>query len=319
MDIYICYHYTQGLHNDALILKESLSEYKVHLESYNEINIYQDKPNSLVENHIVIFLEHINKNYINCKRILFFPNYEHLSKSDVQYMNSNIDLVCCKTLCTKKYIINILKIDERKVIYTGFSSKNKHIPTEVKKKAFLHVKGVSNKKNTEILLNTWLKHPEWPILHIVQQYDYSIYSDIIMDNVIITQRRLDEGELTELMNNYTYHICPSVCEGFGHYISEGLSCAAVVITNNSEPMNEIVNHDNGILIDNCNIYETKMKIIECKVTDKMLEEVVQQAISLDKDHINSLAENAQRSFHNNLKNFNCKINIIVSFIYNDVI
>ena len=56
MDIYICYHYTQGLHNDALVLKDALNEHKVHLESYNELDLFKKNPNSIVKNQIVIFL-----------------------------------------------------------------------------------------------------------------------------------------------------------------------------------------------------------------------------------------------------------------------
>ena len=125
MDIYICYHYTQGLHNDALILQQILSNYTVHLKSYNEVDIYEDKPNNIVRDHIVIFLEHINQNYLDCKRMLFFPNYEHLTKSDIKFMYSNVDLVCCKTECTRRYIDTVLKINTKKLIYTGFSSLTK--------------------------------------------------------------------------------------------------------------------------------------------------------------------------------------------------
>ena len=318
MDIYICYHYTQGLHNDALILKQTLSDYTVHLQSYNEIEIYQTNPTNLVKDHIVIFLEHINQNYIDCKRVLFFPNYEYLTKSDVKFMHSNVDLVCCKTQCTKKYIYNVLKIDIKKVIYTGFSSINKFYKIDKKINGFLHIKGVSNKKNTEILINTWLKHPEWPILHIIQQYDYSIDTDIVMNNIIITQRKLDEKELMILMNTYTFHICPSVCEGYGHYICEGLSCGAVVITNNCEPMNELITCNNGILINDCNIQETEMKIFECKITLTNVEKVIEHCMSTDTTQISILKTNAKSSFQYNLKEFTNNINIILKFIYNDV-
>ena len=121
------------------------------------------------------------------------------------------------------------------------------------------------------------------------------------------------------MNTYTFHICPSLCEGFGHYISEGLSCGAVVITNNCAPMNELVNCNNGILIKNCIIHETEMKILECKITESSIENVIEQSILLDGIEMNKLKENAESSFQTNLKNFDCNINIVLTFICNNTI
>jgi hypothetical protein len=318
MNIYICYHFTQGLHNDALIIKQSLKNYTVYLESYNEIDIYQNNPNNIVKDHIVIFLEHINPNYIVSKRIIFFPNYEYLTKSDIKYMNSNVDLVCCKTYCTKYYLEYVIKVNKEKIVYTGFSSRNKYKKIDETKYGFLHVKGVSNKKNTEILINTWLQHPEWPVLHIIQQFDYSIESDIVMNNITITQRKLDEDELMKIMNTYTFHICPSLCEGFGHYISEGLSCGAVVITNNCAPMNELVNTNTGVLI-NCIVHKTDVKVLECKITNAIIEKTINKILLLENNVLSEIKKNAKSSFHINLKTFTNKINIVMSFIYNDVI
>ncbi len=55
-----------------------------------------------------------------------------------------------------------------------------------------------------------------------------------------------------LQNKCLFHAYPSQAEGFGHCINEAMSCEVVVLTNNAPPMNELVNSDNGFLV-NCQV------------------------------------------------------------------
>jgi glycosyltransferase involved in cell wall biosynthesis len=144
-------------------------------------------------------------------------------------------------------------------VYWGWSSIDRSIPasTEPNYGEFLHVKGVSRFKNTQLVLETWLKHPEWPMLTLLNYGDISRndYVDIpvdhfmVTDNVRVVQRKTTNDELNEWMNRCGVHICPSNMEGFGHYINEALSVRALVVTTLGAPMDQFVkDNENGFLI-----------------------------------------------------------------------
>ena len=64
----------------------------------------------------------------------------------------------------------------------------------------------------------------------------------VTHNITMYQYTLSDEALKELMNTCAYHACPSFVEGFGHYIHEGQSTGATIITTHGCPMNELVSH-----------------------------------------------------------------------------
>jgi glycosyltransferase involved in cell wall biosynthesis len=60
--------------------------------------------------------------------------------------------------------------------------------------------------------------------------------------------RITDAELLYEMNAAQIHLCPSRAEGWGHYITEGLSVGALVIATDGSPMNEHVRPEHGILV-----------------------------------------------------------------------
>ena len=69
-----------------------------------------------------------------------------------------------------------------------------------------------------------------------------------VDNIDHRVDYIDDAELRRLQNANRYHLCLSETEGFGHYLVEAMSAAAVVITTDAAPMNELVQPDRGVLI-----------------------------------------------------------------------
>src|SRR5690606_13808773 len=111
---------------------------------------------------------------------------------------------------------------------------------------FFHLAGKSPSKGTEALVAMWARHPEWPQLTIVQHPRRA--KPIGVPNIRHVVRYVESSELTALQNRHGIHLCPSRVEGFGHYINEASGCAAVVLTTDAPPMNELVGEGRGVLV-----------------------------------------------------------------------
>lgn len=251
--IRICHHDTQGLHNDYLILRNVLeSTYEVIHCVYTEVELLQNLINdNLFICNFNIFIEHIHEKLLSFGDVnIFIPNIEWFNKRDT-ILAKNIDCFFCKT----KHAYNVL-ISSYKCIYTGFTSIDRYIRNiEKNKDYFLHLKGISKYKNSQVLIDTWCKHPSWPtlvvvhhgvpnsngVLHFPQPFKVS-------NNIIVYQCKLNDDALTQIMNKCSVHICCSFAEGFGHYINEARSVGAYIVTTDGEPMKNFINENTGMLI-----------------------------------------------------------------------
>lgn len=131
--------------------------------------------------------------------------------------------------------------------YIGFSSQDRHDPAVPRRHAFFHLAGRSRRKGTEVLLDAWRRHPEWPLLTVVQ-HPRTASAAVRAHNIDYRIGYLDDVELRRLQNAHLFHICPSETEGFGHYLAEALSLGAVTLATDGEPMNELVTAECGIPI-----------------------------------------------------------------------
>lgn len=119
---------------------------------------------------------------------------------------------------------------------------------------FLHLGGRSPLKNTAAVLNTWIAHPEYPELTVICREgcaEYVVKYRVDMDAVrrarnIRYLERVDEPN--RLQCEIGIHLCPSMMEGYGHYINEARASGALVVTSDLPPMNELVDNDSGMLV-----------------------------------------------------------------------
>ncbi|MCP2729800.1 glycosyltransferase [Limnofasciculus baicalensis] len=251
----------KGLSKDVDILKEELACFNIEtrfLEISEKIKssytrkIYEFSKAILIDrfvfnknNEINIFLERIVPDLLGESKVnLLIPNPEWFHPA-WRLFSGNINAVLCKTHQAVD-IYNGLGFRTR---YIGFTSLSRNIE-EYQEKEFqvLHVAGGSHFKGTKRLLHLWEKHPEWPRLNVVTHRIMSGYKSKA-NNISVMSEYIDDYELKVLQNKCLFHAYPSQAEGFGHCINEAMSCAVVVLTNNAPPMNELVNSDNGFLVD----------------------------------------------------------------------
>ena len=296
--IIICHHITQGLANDAVILKDAISkasdsnEIKVSVCSYPENDLYIQCKNEDVQEHsddndiTLIFLEHINERVVRkveAKRTIFIPNIEWITNMDIKLCRTESTEIVAKTTFAYQKLTEYFP--DAKIHNTGWTSIDRFVNKEKGKMLkCLHLKGVSRYKGSQQVLDIWTRHPEWPELHIVSWSDNSMNGNLslpnevkICDNVILHQYKLNESELSKLMNECEVHICPSYSEGFGHYINEALSTGAVVLTTDGEPMNELVRPEYGALIPVSTIHRVRMGL-GFEFTDQAFESVFNKLI-----------------------------------------
>jgi hypothetical protein len=132
--------------------------------------------------------------------------------------------------------------------YTGFLSRDMFREGVGKEPFCIHVRGKASQKGTDVVLEAWRRHGDHlPRLVVTsaQEFDGWRKTHPTAEMVFGYQ---DEQKLAELMTQARFHVCPSETEGWGHYISEAISCKGLVVTTDASPMHEHVRPEHGVLV-----------------------------------------------------------------------
>jgi hypothetical protein len=190
-----------------------------------------------------IFIERV---YPRClpagRRNLLIPNPEWFVPEWRQWL-PHFERVLCKT----RHVVDIFAGLGCATHYIGFTSLDRLDAGVPRERAFFHLAGSSQAKGTQVLLEAWRRHPEWPRLTVVQSARTAIAGNPA-GNIEALTGRMDDAALQRLQNAHLFHICASKVEGFGHVLMEAMSTGAVVITTHGAPMNELVRPHRGLLI-----------------------------------------------------------------------
>uniref|UniRef100_A0A6C0F5C9 Glycosyl transferase family 1 domain-containing protein n=1 Tax=viral metagenome TaxID=1070528 RepID=A0A6C0F5C9_9ZZZZ len=293
--INIIFSKSNGLTHDANVFASIFMKHKYIVHFNANLEMHFD---------IIVFLEHILENYLEKYTCcMFVPNVEWLTNSDTHLLYHNhLHTILCKT----HHSFEIMsKLIHSKSVYCGMTSLLHTIENKKYQKRFefLHVKGTSMYKNTQILIDAWLKHPEWPILHIVCRSVIDLHKPIFINNIILYQYELSNEELYKLQNTCMVHICPSYCEGFGHYINEGRLMSSLIITTNAPPMNELVKHNSGLLINPIKSEKVQLFGNGYIIGIKEIEDIMYKLLNMNFRDIDSMRKKAFDDYINDTKNF----------------
>ncbi|HET8764340.1 MAG TPA: glycosyltransferase [Rhodanobacter sp.] len=190
-----------------------------------------------------LMLERVRPEFRNAAtRNVLVPNPEYFRAQDRAALAA-IDQVWVKTRHAQRLFAALGK----PVRYIGFTSPDRRDLSVPRTPTFFHGPGRSANKGTTALIALWARHPEWPLLTVAWRRKH-VEPGALSANVRVIREHLDDAAYRALQNAHRFHLCPSQTEGFGHYLVEAMSCGAVVVTLDAEPMNELVTPARGVLV-----------------------------------------------------------------------
>lgn len=180
---------------------------------------------------------------------------------------------------------------------TGFLSRDLYDPAVERTPSCLHLKGHSGLKNTPAVLDAWGANPDLPPLTIITQQPIPHPPP-----GVTVLGRLPFADLVTHLNRHQIHICPSRAEGWGHYITEGLSTGAAVITTDASPMNEHVRSDWGWLLPSTG-QRPRSLATEHDVSPDDIATAVREAAGMTPEEREVVAKRARESVTNRNEQF----------------
>lgn len=248
-----------------------------------------------------IFVERIYPDLMDLgKRNLLMPNPEWFPHNWLPHL-SRFDGVLCKT----RHAVVIFDRLSCRTHYVGFTSEDRIDPSVVRERSFFHLAGRSSAKGTAVLLQAWRRHPQWPRLTVVQS---PTKAEIGTAATNLEHRigYLGERELRTLQNRSLFHACPSEMEGFGHSLMEAMSVAAVTLTTDGVPMNELIAPERGYLIPA--VRETRKDLAPRYFVDIAgIESGIERLLSLDAGVVAEMSIAARDHFTHEARAFHGRI------------
>lgn len=220
-----------GLTKDANLLK-SILESAGH--QVNLIDKFQVRKFGKAD--IAIHLEICQSDFFGLgKTNIYIPNPEWYQWGWDKFLNKYQVIVAKTHDCER-----IFKSKHLNVVYTGFTSEDRYKPC-TKFFTYLHSAGQSETKGTKHVYEAWKQNSFKNCVLLSKKYKYASLKNLK------SGQWAPENEYKDIQNMCLVHICPSLYEGFGHYINEAMSTGAVIVTTDAEPMREFV-RGNGFLI-----------------------------------------------------------------------
>jgi len=233
------------------------------------------------------------------------PNQERFPHRQLRRLRL-IDHILCKS----RHAAEIFSRFHPSVHYIGFTSADRLLAdSQPDYDRFFHLAGKSTLKNTGLLLELWEKHPEWPTLTLVQHPSNA--PKVVPKNVDLVSRYLPDDELRQLQNSCGIHLCPSLSEGWGHYIVEAMSCRAVTLTTDAPPMNELITSERGLTVPWMRD-EPRHLGTNFFANPKKLEAAIEYLIALPTQGKQQLGNAGRKWFEENDRNFQSRLAEIIT-------
>lgn len=249
-----------------------------------------------------IMLEHIWPEFLSRARSnVVVPNPEWFDRNDLRFLR-HADSIWAKT----RHATEIFRGLGCNTLFISFDSDDRYRPEVPRERRFFHLAGKSTMKGTDRLLRAWAQRPDWPTLTVVQHSPGRHAPEIHAANIDRRCGYLDEDALREQQNACMFHVCPSLSEGWGHYVAEALSVGAVVLTVAAPPMDELVTAERGLLMP----YERtgKQRLASTYYFSTAgLQAEVERAIAMSEEEWFRMSANARGWFDSNRGDFPARV------------
>jgi glycosyltransferase involved in cell wall biosynthesis len=225
-------------------------------------------------------------------RNVLVPNPEYFRPQDHAAL-AGMDAVWVKT----HHAVERFRALGANAHYIGFTSPDRFDANVPRRQAFFHGPGRSGNKGTKALLNLWKKHPEWPTLTVGWRRK-RVDIEELPANITLIREHVSDADYRRLQNEHRFHLCPSQTEGYGHYLVEAMSCRAVVITLDAEPMNELVTPERGLLVP-AQASGTQDLATLYGFDDEAMEQAIERCLSMDAAAVEQMGVAARGWYESN--------------------
>lgn len=275
---------------------------------------------------LVFLLEHAHANppFLDrsfARHVVYVPNVEWLGPLDQKVIASgSLDTILLKTRYAGVVISALGGVDRLKngQLFTGWTSPDvgSYEPAERSWERFLHISGKSRQKNGDAVLSVWMRDPGLPPMTIVAGVETAL--DLSMplrasDNLHVVVSKLSEPKLRALQRAAGVHVCPSMVEGFGHTLNEARAAAAVLITTDAPPMNEMVEDGvTGILVPvHPESKEPFHLATGFRVSDADLDASVRRVLAMSPEERAQMGLRARQRYEEDRKQFHAAIRQLI--------
>jgi glycosyltransferase involved in cell wall biosynthesis len=252
--------------------------------------------------YLNVMLEHVWPEFLpRASRNVVVPNPEWFDRNDLRFL-PEVDCVWAKTRETERTFAR-LGCRTRFISFDSDDRYDVNVPSELR---FFHLAGMSTMKGTARLVRAWVRRPHWPTLTIVQHSADLHAPEARAPNLDRRCGYIDDTQLRWEQNACRFHICPSLTEGWGHYIAEALSVGAVTLTVDAPPMNELVTEDRGLLMRYQDTGTQRLaKTYQFRETE--LQAAVEHATAMSNERWSRLSAHARAWFEENSGGFQSRV------------
>ncbi len=300
---------TKGLDADAKIFYECLKSinpnWDIKINSENELKNYKkvDDVHIYVSNTDVELLKY-------AKIKMFMINHElFLQKESDLNILKNIDYILARNQTGFDFANKVKNMHnlKYKVVLIKFKTLFPVIDIDKIWNVVLHSAGEHHWKQTDTIIKCWNKYDDLiPIVITCTDQCYRNIKNLIdpnKKNILIYNELLPSEKFIELKNKIGIHLCPSIVEGFGHYINEARKVKSLVITSNMGPMNEMINSSSGFLI-NCDQFLKKKNNSDlCIINEDNMYNIIKEVVNTPLEKRKDMIDLAYKNYEDDSQYF----------------